>query len=121
MNPTPKPWDDKKDYEFIFTKFISIGEDGKEHDDVIDMEIEAHRAVRRIADHQEIVKQYQKVKRANNNFMQDYPWTSTGGLMQVNCRFGDMLKDENRKVSLNMNWEDLWVSMQYPYLWATST
>ena len=24
------------------------------------------------------------------------------------------------KVSLNMNWEDLWVSMQYPYLWATS-
>ena len=37
------------------------------------MEIEAQRAVRRITDHQEIVKQYQKVVRAYNNFMQDYP------------------------------------------------
>ena len=41
--------------------------------------------------------------------------------MQNNCWFGDMLKDEKRKVSLNMNWEDLWESMQYLYLWATST
>ena len=116
-----KPWEDKKDYEAIFRKFISIGEDGEGHYDVIDMEIEAQRAVRRITDHQEIVKQYQKVVRAYNNFMQDYPWKSTGGLMQDNCRFGDMLKDEKRKSSLNMNWESLWVSMQYPYIWATST
>ena len=83
------------------------------------MEIEAQTSVRRITDHQEIVKQYQKVVRACNNFMQDYPWKSTGGLMQDNCRLGDMLKDEKRKIILNMKWEDLWVSMQYPYLWAT--
>ena len=63
---------------------------------MIDMEFEAQRAVRRITDHQEIVKQYQKVVRAYNNFMQDYPWKSTGP-MQDNCRFGDMLKDEKRK------------------------
>ena len=62
--PTPKPWEDKKDYEAIFRKFISIGDDDKEHYDMIYMEIEAQRAVRRIADHQEIVKQYQKVVRA---------------------------------------------------------
>ena len=45
---------------------------------------------------------------------------STEDLMKDNCQFGDMLKDE-KKGSLNMNWEDLWVSMQYPYLWAIST
>ena len=94
---TPKPWEDKKDYEAIFRKLISIGEDGEEHYDVIDMEREAQRAVRRITDHQEIVKQYQKVVRAYNNFMKDYPWMSTEGLMQDNCQFGDMLKDEKRK------------------------
>ena len=93
---TPKPWEDKKDYEAIFRKFISIGEDDEEHYDVIDMEREAQRVVRRITDHQEIVKQYQKVVRAYNNFMKDYPWI-TEGLMQDNCRFGDMLKDEKRK------------------------
>ena len=93
VKPTFKPWEDKKDYEAIFRKFISIGEDGEEHYDVIDMEIEAQRVVRRITDHQEIVKQYQKVVRAYNNFVQDYPWKSTGGLMQDNCWFGDMLKD----------------------------
>ena len=71
--PTHKPWEDKKVYEAIFRKFISIGEDGEEHYDVIDMESEAQRAVRRITDHQEIVKQYQKVIRAYNNFMKDYP------------------------------------------------
>ena len=60
------------------------------------MERDAQRAVRRITDHQEIVKQYQKVVRAYNNFMRDYPWM-TDGLMQDNCRFGDMLKDEKRK------------------------
>ena len=54
--PTPKHWEDKKDYEAIFRKFISIGEDGEEHYDMIDMEIEAQRALRRITDHQEIVK-----------------------------------------------------------------
>ena len=60
------------------------------------MERDAHRAVRRITDHQEIVKQYQKVVRAYNNFMRYYPWM-TDGLMQDNCQFGDMLKDEKRK------------------------
>ena len=64
---------------------------------MIDMEREVQRAVRRITDHQEIVKQYQKVPRAYNNFMKDYPWMSTEGLTQDNCRFGDMLKDEKRK------------------------
>ena len=54
--PTPKPWDDKKDYQVLFRKHISIGEDGEEHYDVVDMEIEAQRAVRRITDHQEIVE-----------------------------------------------------------------
>ena len=94
---TPKPWEDKKDYQAIFRKYISIVDDGEEHYDGIDMQIEAQRAVRRITDHQEIVKQYQKVVRAYNNFMLDYPWESRGGLMQDNCWFGDMLKDEKRK------------------------
>ena len=60
------------------------------------MERDAQRAVRRITDHQEIVKQYQKVVRAYKNFMKEYPWM-TEGLMQDNCRFRDMLKDEKRK------------------------
>ena len=58
------------------------------------MEREAQRPVRRITDHQEIVKQYQM--KAYNIFMREYPWM-TGGLMQDNCRFRDMLKDEKRK------------------------
>ena len=91
-----KPWEDKKDYEAIFRKYIYIGYDGEEHYDVIDMERDAQRAVRRITDHQEIVKQYQKVVRAYNNNMRDHPWM-TDGLMQDICRFGDMLKDEKRK------------------------
>ena len=91
-----KPWEDKKDYEAIFRKYIYIGNDGEEHYDVIDMERDAQRAVRRITDHQEIVKQYQKVVRAYNNYMRDHP-RKTDGLMQDNCRFGDMLKDEKRK------------------------
>ena len=62
--PTPKPWEDKKDYQATFRKNISIGEDGEEHYDAIDMQIEAQRAVRKITDHHEIVKQYQKVVRA---------------------------------------------------------
>ena len=94
---TPKPWEDKKDYEAIFRKFISTGEDGEEHYDVIDMEREAQRAVRRITHHQEIVKQYQTMVRAYNSFMKDYPWISTESLMKYNCRFGDRLKDEKRK------------------------
>ena len=36
-----KPWEDKKDYEAIFRKYISIGDDGEEQYDVIDMEREA--------------------------------------------------------------------------------
>ena len=96
VETTVKPWEDKKDYEAIFRKYISIGDDGEEHYDVIDMERDAQRAVRRITDHQEIVKQYQNVVRAYNNFMRDYPWMKDG-LMQDNCQFGDMLKDEKRK------------------------
>ena len=91
-----KPWEDKKDYEAIFRKYISIGDDGEEHYDVIDMERDAQRAVRMITDHQEIVKQYPKVVGAYNNYMRDHPWM-TDGLMQEHCMFGDMLKDEKRK------------------------
>ena len=116
---TFKPWEDKKDYEAIFRKYISIGDDGNDHYDMVDMERNAQRAVRRIQDHQDIVKQYQKVVRAYNNFMRDYPWM-TDSLMQDNCRFGDILKDEKRKSQFNMNWEELWLSMQNPYLWAIS-
>ena len=97
---TFKPWEDKNNYEAIFRKYITIGDDGEEHYDVIDMERDAQRAVRRITDHQEIVKQYQKVVRAYNNFMRDYPWM-TDGLMQDNCRLGDMLKDEKSKSQFN--------------------
>ena len=97
---TPKPWEDKKDYEALFRKFLSIREDGEEHYDVIDMEREAQRVVRRIKDHQEIVKQYEIVVRAYNNFMKDNPRMSTEDLMQDNCRFGDMLKEEKRKKSV---------------------
>ena len=66
---------------------------------MIDMEREAQRAVKRIQNHQEVVKQYQKVVRAYNNVMRDYPWM-TEVLMQDNCQFGDMLKDEKRKSQL---------------------
>ena len=76
-----KPWEDKKDYEAIFRKYIYIGNDGEEHYDVIDMERDAQRAVRRITDHQEIVKQYQKVVRAYNNSMRDHR-SMTDGIMQ---------------------------------------
>ena len=96
VETTFKPWEDKKDYEAIFRKYISIGEDGQQPYDVTDMERDAQRAVRRIQDHQEIVKQYQKVVRAYNNFRRDYPWM-TEGLVQDKCRLGDMLKDEKRK------------------------
>ena len=96
VKTTFKPWEDKKDYEAISRKYISIGEDSEEHYFMTDMERDAQRAVRRIQDHQEIVKQYQKVVRAYNNFMREYPWM-TEDLMQDNCRFGDMLKDEKRK------------------------
>ena len=54
----PKPWGDKKDYQAIFRKYISIGEGSEENYDVIDIQIEAQKAVRRITDHLEIVKQY---------------------------------------------------------------
>ena len=37
-----KPWEDKKDNEAIFRKYIYIGNDGEEHYDVIDMERDAH-------------------------------------------------------------------------------
>ena len=96
VETTFKPWEDKKDYEAIFRKYRSIGEDGEECYDMTDMERDAQRTVRRIQDHQEIVKQYQKVVRAYNNFMREYAWM-TEGLMQDNCRFRDMLKDEKRK------------------------
>ena len=86
VETTFKPWENKKDYEAIFRKYISIGEDGEEHYDVTDMERDAQRAVTRIQDHQEIVKQYQKVVRAYNNFMREYPWMAKD-LMQDKCRF----------------------------------
>ena len=91
-----KPWEEKKDYVAIIRKHIYIANDGEEHYDAIDMERDAQRAVRRITDHQEIVKQYQKVVRASNNYMRDHPWM-TDGLMKDNYQFGDMLKDEKRK------------------------
>ena len=121
VETTFKPWEDKKDYEAIFRKHIYIGNDGEEHYDVIDMERDAQRAMRRITDHQEIVKQYQKVERAYNNYMRDHPWM-TDGLMQDNCRFGDMLKGEKRKSQLKYELGRLmvWVSMQFPCLWETS-
>ena len=53
--------------------------------------------MRRITDHQEIVKQYQKVVRAYNKFFAGLLWKSTEGLMQDNCWFGDLWKDEKRK------------------------
>ena len=31
VETTVKPWEDKKDYEAIFRKYISIGDDGEEH------------------------------------------------------------------------------------------
>ena len=71
--PTPKPWEDKKDYQAILRKYISIGEDGEKHYDVIDMQIEAQRAVRRITNHQEIVKQYQNVVGAYINLCRIIP------------------------------------------------
>ena len=95
-----KPLEDKKDYEAIFRKYIYIGNDGEEHYVVIDMERDAQRAMRRITDHQEIVKQYQKAVRAYNNYMRDHPWM-TDVLMQDNCRFGDMLKREAKLQQVN--------------------
>ena len=83
--PTAKHWEDKKDYQAIFRKYISIGEDCEEYYDVIDMQIKAQRAVTRITDHQEIGKQYQEVGKAYNNFMQDYPLESIEGLLKDNC------------------------------------
>ena len=71
--PPPKPWGDKKDYQAIFRKPISIGEDSEENYDVIDIQIESQKAVRGITDHLEIVKQYQNVVRAYNNFDQEFP------------------------------------------------
>ena len=58
--PPPKSWADKKDYQAIFTKYISVGEDSEEDFDMIDMQIEAQKTVRRITDHLEIVNQYHK-------------------------------------------------------------
>ena len=53
---------------------------------------------------------------AYNNFEQDFPWESRGSLQQDNCQFGDMLKDQKRKVSLNVIWLSLWVTVHYPTL-----
>ena len=41
VETTVKPREDKKDYEAIFRKSISIGEDGEEHYDVTEMERDA--------------------------------------------------------------------------------
>ena len=119
--PPPKPWGDKKDYQAIFRKYVSIGEDGEENYDVIDIQIEAQKAVRRFTDHLEIVKQYQKGVRAYNNFEQDFPWESRGGLQQDICWSGDRLEDEKRKSQFKYDLGKLMVTMQYPYPWATSS
>ena len=56
------------------------------------MERDAQRAVRRITDHQEIAKQYQKVVRAYKKLYEGtIPWM-TEGLMQDNCRFGGLVE-----------------------------
>ena len=68
-----------------------------------------------------MVKQYQNVVRAYNNFEQDYPWESRGGLRQDNCQFGDMLKDEKRKSQLKHELGRLMGEYALPYTWATST
>ena len=73
VETTIKPWKDKNDYEAIFRKYICVGEDGEEHYEVTDLERDAQRAVRRIQDHHELVKQYQKGMRAYNNFLREYP------------------------------------------------
>ena len=52
IETTFKPWEDKKDYEAIFRKYISIGDDGEDYYDMTDMERDAQRALRRIQDHQ---------------------------------------------------------------------
>ena len=67
--------------------------------DVLKKRIQGGKPQNSTKDHQEIVKQYQQVVRAYNNFMREYPWM-TEGLMQDNCWFGDMLKDEMRKKSV---------------------
>ena len=36
VETTVKPWEDKKDYEAIFRKYISIRENGEEHYDMVD-------------------------------------------------------------------------------------
>ena len=105
----------------LYSESLYLLEKSDEHYDMIDMEIEAQRAVRRITDHQEIVKQYQRVVRAYNNFMQDYPWKSTGGLMQDNCQFEDILKDEKKKSQFKHELGRLMGEYAVPYLWATST
>ena len=45
----------------------------------------------------------------------------TEGLMQDNCWFEYMLKDEKRKSQFKYELGRLMGSMQYPYLWETST
>ena len=44
----------------------------------------------------------------------------TDGLMQDNCRFGDMLRDEKRKSQFKYELGRLMVTMQCPCLWETS-
>ena len=41
VETTVKPWEDKKDYEAIFRKYISIKNDSEEHYDMINMERDA--------------------------------------------------------------------------------
>ena len=71
--PHISPWKTRKTTKLYSGKFRSIGEDGEEHYDVIDMEREAQRAVRGITDHQEIVNQYQNVVRSYSNFLKIIP------------------------------------------------
>ena len=96
-----------------------IGDDVKKHSYLIDMERDAQRAVRRITDHKEIVKQYQKVARAYNNFMRKY-LCMPDGLMQDTCRLGDRLKHEKRKRQFKYELGRLMGEYAMPLNWATS-
>ena len=102
-----KPWEDKKDYEAIFRKHIYIGNDGEEHYDVIDMERDAQRAVRRITDHQEIVKQYQKVVRKSQY---KYELGRLMGEYAVPLPLGNfnLSKKEIRRLELWKNRRGMW-------------
>ena len=70
-------------------------------------------------DAQSVTQDDPKVETTYNNFMRDYPWM-TEGLMQDNCRFGDMLKDEKRKSQFKYELGRLMGEYAVPCLWPTT-